>query len=354
MDAMQAATDGAIETLTPTARSLNVTVLMGGPSDEREVSLLSGKTVADALERAGHHVRRADIGPADTTALDREQIDVVFIALHGDFGESGQVQQLCDERGLAYIGSDPQASQLAMDKSATKRTFERAGLTTPAWCVVETHHRPGEATELVEAIPLPVVLKPVSGGSSLDITIARDSATVRRALAGLLARHGRAMVEHYVSGRELTVGIVGDTALPIIEIIPPGEFYDYRAKYTDCGTRYVFDHGLDESLSADLARAALKAHRAIGCRDLSRVDLILDDAGDAQMLEINTIPGFTSHSLLPMAAERAGVGIEKLVDAIVAMAVQRHSRTSAVDGPGWAACERPVLSVVQSNGSQDR
>jgi len=296
---------------------LDITVLLGGPSSERKVSLVSGEAIASALGRLGHQVTRADISPEDTSALDREGIDVVFIALHGSFGESGDVQALCEKRGLRYTGSGVRASFIAIDKDATKRVCRAAGITTPGWVVAEGNVPAGLP-------PPPVVLKPIDGGSSVDITIAETAQERDAALAGLLDKYGRAMVERYIRGREFTVGILGDQALPVLEIVPPGKFYDLHAKYDDdAGTAYNFEHGLSEPAVASMQEAALATHRAVGCRDMSRVDFIVDGRGTAHLLEINTIPGFTSHSLLPKAAARMGIGFDELVERIVTMALQR-------------------------------
>ncbi|MFP4433121.1 MAG: D-alanine--D-alanine ligase [Phycisphaerae bacterium] len=307
-------------------RPLNITVLMGGPSAERDVSLLSGEAVANALETAGHTVWREDIAPLNTTALDREGIDVVFIALHGEFGESGEVQELCRQRRLRYIGSGPRAGKLAMDKAAAKQIFKTVGLRTPDWMVLEQFHKPAMVREWLEQLPPPVVCKPVDGGSSVNVTIARDEGERDEAIGDLLDLHGRAMLERFVPGRELTVGILGDDlALPVLEVQPDGTFYDYRAKYSDdATTRYCFQTGLDESLTAMLQEQALEAHHSLGCRDLSRVDFILDEHNTPWVLEVNTIPGFTSHSLLPKAAAEIGIDFVTLVDTIVAMAMQRE------------------------------
>ncbi len=306
-------------------RLLDVTVLMGGPSSEREVSLMSGTAIADGLARVGHRVRRADISPRDTTALDAADIDVVFIALHGEFGESGEVQSLCEHRNLRYTGSGPVPSKLGLDKAAAKQIFKRAaGLDTPDWMILEEFHPPALRKKWLAEIPPPVVLKPVTGGSSVDVTIARDEHTRDEALEDLMDKYGRAMLERFVPGRELTVGILGDRALPVLEIRPRQAFYDYRAKYADdAGTQYVFDHGLEEDVIRRTQAAALEAHRVLGCRDLSRVDFILDAQNRPQIIEINTIPGFTSHSLLPMAAGRAGIPFDRLVDMLVQMAADR-------------------------------
>jgi len=324
MDETAAAKDGIVIDLPETARALDITVLMGGPSAEREISLLSGSAIADALESVGHQVTRADISPQDTAALDREGMDVVFIALHGEFGESGEVQELCEARGLRYTGSNERASRVGMDKAASKQILKRGGLTTPDWMIVEEFHSADQIAQWLNELPPPVVLKPVDGGSSVDITIATDLPQRDEALEYLVDKYSRAMLERYLPGREFTVGIIGNSVLPVMEIVPDGRFYDYRAKYDDdAKTSYVFNHGLDEQIVKRMQEDALNAHRILGCCDVSRVDFILDHAGVPNVLEINTIPGFTSHSLIPKAAAAAGISFEKLVDGIVAMAMNR-------------------------------
>ena len=306
------------------ARRLDVTVLMGGPSSERDISLLSGEAIASALEGCGHKVTRADISPMDVSALEREGIEVVFIALHGQFGESGEVQELCKRRGLTYTGSGPQASRLGMDKAASKQIFKRAGLVTPDWMIIEQFHSPQTYRTWLEELPPPVVVKPVNGGSSVDITIAANDAERDAAMDSVLEQYGRVMIERLVSGRELTVGILGDEALPVLEIVPARAFYDKTAKYDDdAGTEYIFDHALSDEIVQQVQTAAMTAHRVLDCRDLSRVDFILDSDNIPQVLEINTIPGFTSHSLVPMAAAKVGISFEQLVDRIVTLALER-------------------------------
>ncbi len=322
--AMIASMDASSESSCDIVDLLDITVLMGGPSAEREVSLMSGTAIGDALERVGHRVVRADISPQDTSALDREGVDLVFIALHGRFGESGQVQTMCEARGLKYIGSGPHASELAMDKAAAKQIFKRAGLNTPAWMIIEEFHERSKVTQWLQELPPPVVVKPVDSGSSIDVTIAHDEASRNEALSDLIDKYGRAIVERFIPGREFTVGIVGKDILPVLEIIPDGEFYDYRAKYDeDVATRYVFDHGLSYTTCLEMQDAALLAHRSLGCRDISRVDFILDEQGTAHVMEVNTIPGFTSHSLVPMAAERTGVSFDQLIESVVKLAMER-------------------------------
>jgi D-alanine-D-alanine ligase len=324
MDCIGQAMEGSKTSKTASTNLLDITVLMGGPSAEREVSLMSGTAIADALERRGHAVTRADIHPGDLRALDRRGIDVAFIALHGEFGESGQVQRLCEERHLRYTGSGARASELAMDKAATKQIARRLGLSTPDWRIIEEYHTTAQIERWLPELGLPVVLKPVDGGSSIDLTIAHGAARRDEALERLLDRYGRALLERHVKGRDLTVGVLGEEALPVLEIIPPGESYDYQAKYSDeAGTLYTFDHALDAETCRALQAAALAIHRALGCRDMSRCDFLLDQEHTAWFLEINTIPGFTSHSLLPMAARQVGIEFDELVDRIARMAMAR-------------------------------
>jgi len=307
-----------------TPHAMDVTVLMGGPSAERDISLISGEAVASALARAGHRVTRADISPTDDSALDREDIEVIFIALHGQFGESGEVQMLCEQRHLSYTGSGPRASRLGLDKAAAKQIFKRIGLTTPDWMIIEDFHpQPVVKTWLAE-LPPPVVVKPVDGGSSVDVFIAADDAQRDAAIETVMEQYGRVMLERFVAGREMTVGILGEKALPVLEIVPARAFYDKTAKYAhDAGTAYLFDHGLDDEVVRQIQDEALAAHRALGCRDISRVDFMLDAQSVPHILEINTIPGFTSHSLLPMAAANVGISFEALTDRLVTMAAGR-------------------------------
>lgn len=325
MSAMLRAGQPAPNDLPRTQRAMDVTVLMGGPSSEREVSLLTGEAVAGALERVGHKVVREDISPNWTSPLDRENLEVVFIALHGQFGESGELQHLCESRGLAYTGSPPRASELAMNKAAAKQVLKHEGLNTPDWMVIEEFHKSAVYQRWLEEFSLPVAVKPVNGGSSIDITLARDEAVRDEAIGELLDKYGRVMVEKLIEGRELTVGILGEYTLPLIEVVPRREFYDYSAKYEyGAGTEYVLQHDLDEELVRKVQTDALAAHDLLGCRDLSRVDFMLGGDGVAYLLELNTIPGFTSHSLVPKAAAAAGIGFEQLVDHLLAMAWNRR------------------------------
>lgn len=297
-------------------RGLKITVLMGGPSSEREVSLKSGEAVAAALEVMGHQVHRADIGPESLESL-RVPADVVFVALHGAFGEDGRVQRILEGRGIRYTGSGPAASELAMDKVASKCRFVEAEIPTPRFDVATADR----LDEVVAAWRLPAVVKPVCEGSSVDCRILRDPDSFRDALDSMTRRYGRCLVEQYIAGHELTVGVLGDVALPPIEIKTKREFYDWQAKYVDNDTEYRFDIDLPAAALESVQALSLRAHQALGCRHFSRVDWLVDrETHQPYVLEVNTIPGFTDHSLLPKAAARYGLGFPELCQRIVELA----------------------------------
>jgi D-alanine-D-alanine ligase len=314
-------TEQTIAGLRPAAMkltALDVTVLAGGPGGEREVSLNSGRAVYEALLRVGHRACLRDIGPADLSALDLPA-DFVFIALHGEFGEDGAVQAEIEKRRLPYAGSGPAASRLAMNKVDAKRRFEAAGIPTPAWAVAT----PTTIDEALATLPVPVVVKPVASGSSVDTSIARTPGAARTAVAAVVERYGQALIERYIQGPELTVGILGDDALPVCEIRPAREFYDYHAKYIDDDTQYIFEPAVSAATLVEVQRLSLAAHRALGCAVFSRVDwMVARGTGGAFVLEVNTIPGFTSHSLLPKAAARVGIGFDDLCDRIVRLSME--------------------------------
>lgn len=309
---------------------LDIIVLAGGLGPEREVSLQSGQAVADALTRLGHEVELCDITPGDLTAIDR-RADFVFIALHGKFGEDGQIQSLLEERNLPYAGSRVDASRLAFDKAETKRVLRRAGIPTPDWAMVDATVDTGAVSESLARIPVPAVIKPVASGSSVDTSIVRTEEQKAAELRRLVDQDGSALLEAYIEGIELTVGILGERALPICEIRTKREFYDYQAKYIDDDTQYLFDIDLPRTLLDKVSEMSLSAHQALGCAACSRVDWMVDRKTiTPYVLEINTIPGFTSHSLLPKAAARIGVGFDELCQTIVELSL----RTSGAGASG--------------------
>ena len=303
---------------------LRVLVLLGGPSAEREVSLMSGAAVAEALAGRGHQVRTGDITPQDLSVLDGDDYQVVFPVLHGTFGEDGQLQAILAERGIRYAGSDAVSSRLAMDKYRSKEAFVRAGLETPRAILLETGKaKDAEITEAVAYVGLPCVVKPNCQGSSVGVVIAPDEQTAKPAVADTLAEYGDCLVEEFITGRELTVAILADRTLPVIEVRTGRGFYDYDAKYLDDDTQYLFDTDLSEEQLRAVQDDAGRAFAALDCRDFGRVDMILAESRRDCILEVNTIPGFTSHSLVPKAAARAGMTLGEMCERIVGMALHR-------------------------------
>ncbi len=288
-----------------------IAVLKGGPSAEREVSLRSGGAVANALRSCGYAVVEIDVQTASLPALPADT-DVVFVALHGDFGEDGQVQALLETRGIPYTGSDPTSSRASFDKRIAKRLLVEAGVPTPAYELL----RPGAARTL----PLPVVVKPPCQGSSIGVHRVFDESDWAAACEDALRYGEDALVEAFIPGRELTVGIVGHEALPVVEIVAPNGWYDYRAKYTPGTTNYLVPAPLPAADAARCQEIAGKTFRALGCRGLGRVDLRMTDSGELFVLELNNIPGFTETSLLPKAARLAGMDFTRLCDRIVRLA----------------------------------
>lgn len=301
---------------------------MGGPSQEHAISLKSGRGVVEALTRRGWRVEALVVPESlameeasafTARALQRLGAEVAFIALHGRFGEDGIVQQVCEALHLAYTGSDPEASRLGMDKIASRRRFEEAGLRVPRWRSIDPQD-PQTLHAALAQIPLPVVIKPADQGSSLGVSLVREPRALAEALAQAGAFSRSVLIEEFVAGRELTVGVVGDRALPAVEIRAHQPFFDYTAKYTPGMTDYLVPAPLAPLLERAVQEAALAAHRALGCRHLSRADMILTPDGVPVVLELNTIPGFTPTSLLPKAAACAGLSYDALCEQLVLMA----------------------------------
>jgi len=318
----------------------NIAVLMGGISLEREVSLRSGAAVAKALKDAGFSVSCIDVRDEKVEELDHMKIDVAFIALHGYFGEDGGIQQLLESKGIPYTGSGIHASRLAMDKLATKKCFLEAGLKTPDYVTATEFQELAEIRYEVEKLGLPVILKPTTSGSSIGVTIVKDISDLQASLKKAFEFGYELLIEKYIKGREFTVGILDDKALPIIEIKPAAEFFNYDAKYKDDRTTYLIVEQtlhkrrnttenslqntsfLSPSQYNEAQEIALQAHRVLGCRGFSRVDMLLDDKDTFSVLEINTIPGFTEKSLLPKAGKAAGISFPSLCKKIAELAVQ--------------------------------
>ena len=298
-----------------TDRPLRVTVLMGGPDKEHAVSLASGTAVAAALERTGRFVVESQvIGKPDASELANFETDVFFPVLHGPWGEGGGIQCELEQLGVPFVGSGADAAATAMDKIRTKDIAMDLGIPTPSWQVLEA------TTERTIAPPL--VLKPPAEGSSIDLRIFADDIGVDDWIRTMHEHYDRLLVESCITGRELTVGVVGTHTLPMVEIIPADGVYDYEAKYNRNDTRYVVEPDLPSGLEETCRHHALTIGRSLGCRDLYRVDFIADER-IPWMLEVNTMPGFTDHSLLPMAAAAAGRPMEQLCSDLVLMAFER-------------------------------
>src|SRR4051812_34721474 len=304
--------------------AMKITVLYGGPSAEREVSLVSGRAVIEGLKKAGHDVYASDISPDDLSGLDRPA-DVVFPVLHGQFGESGELQEILEQRGLPLVGSGSRASRLGMDKVAMKMAWEAAGLPTPPWRVISA-----DEDVAIPSIPGSVVVKPIDSGSSIDVFVCKapaecEAPEARRAIGTVVAHHGRALVEKYIKGPELTVGLLEEKALEPIRIVAKAEFFDYDAKYKSNATEHRFDTGLPGDVVARCRELAMRANAVAGARDLSRIDILLDENDGLRpyLLEINTLPGFTPRSLLPEAAAHAGIDFVQLVDRLARRAYNR-------------------------------
>lgn len=306
-----------------------VAVLKGGRSLEREVSLRSGANVEAALRRLGHEVLALDVDQHLVRTLRAERPDVVFIAMHGKGGEDGTVQELLEILGIPYTGSGVIASERAMDKVAAKAEFQAAGvLTPPAYAFSQAAFRElgaAEALPDIEArLGLPLVVKPAKQGSALGVAVAHDPGEVPAALMAALAYDDRVLLERFVPGRELAVSVLGTEdpwALPVVEAVPEGrEFYDFEARYTPGITRLHAPADLPAEVAQEAARVALTCYRSLGCRGFGRVDMILDAESRLWVLELNTIPGMTDTSLLPRAAEAAGIGFDELVARILDLA----------------------------------
>jgi D-alanine-D-alanine ligase len=296
-----------------------IAVLMGGPSSERDVSLATGQGIAKALRSLGANVVEVDVRdenfqlPGDT--------DLAFIALHGTFGEDGQIQQLLEERGIAYTGEGVEESRLAFDKIRSKEKFEQHGVRTPPWETIDANQHP--------RMRPPIVIKAPRQGSTVGVYIVKNAEGIAPAIAGSAKYDRELLIEKFVSGRELTIGILGDQALPILEIIPKGGFYDFTNKYpflnpqAGGGAEHVCPAQIDEKKTAQIQELALRAFRALGLQVYGRIDVILSDSEEPFVLEVNTIPGMTEASLLPEAAAVAGISYVDLCACIIELSRAR-------------------------------
>ena len=337
---------------------MKIIVLMGGESAERRVSLSSGETVAKALAERGHEVLKVDlidpvrIAPAKVAlfqesvgekppelsdlprftprrlaalleTLDRQRPDLIFPMLHGGMGEDGRLQAALEMVGLPFVGSGSLASALAMNKPKAKCLFRSVGVPTPEELLIPCDQAEAEsvAEMISQSFDFPVVMKPDALGSAVGLFILKDPSGLAEALEAIKSLHYNILIEPYISGREMTVTVLGDGALPPIEIRPHGGVYDYLSKYTKGHTDYICPAPISDQETQRLKDYGLKAHHALGCRHYSRVDFRIKDDGELFCLEVNTIPGMTATSLVPKAAAAVGISFEELVDRLAGMAV---------------------------------
>jgi len=297
-----------------------IAVLMGGPGSEREVSLATGRGVAKALRSLGAEVIEIDVRNEDFQLPN--DVDLAFITIHGTFGEDGQIQKILERRGIAYTGEGVTTSEIAFDKTRTKERFLEHGVTTPPWEVIHAGERP--------TIPLPIVVKPPRQGSTVGVVIVKKENELESAINEASKYDRELLIEKFVSGRELTIGVLGDQALPILEIIPKGGFYDFNNKYpflnpqAGGGAEHVCPANINAKKTKEIQELALRAFRAAGLQVYARVDAILSENGQPFILEINNIPGMTETSLLPEAAAAVGIGYADLCARIIALSRPRQ------------------------------
>ncbi len=331
-------------------------VLTGGSTPERDVALAGAAQVVRALRESGHSVcvvdtvegplseeqearllvpavgktppsleelellKERELGPTLVELPEIKEADLVFLVLHGLAGEGGEIQALLELAGVVYTGSGPLGSALAMDKDVAKRICRYAGIPTPDWLMWPA------SRQAIESLGYPLVVKPSKTGSTVGTSVVRSYREVGPAVAEALRYDDEVLLEAFLPGRELTVGVLGDRALAVGEIVPPGEIFDYQAKYTPGVTREIFPAALPEDLAQAVKRLALAAHRALKLRDFSRIDFRLDSEGRPCFLEANTLPGLTATSLLPQSAAAAGIGFAELCETICRLALNRGAR----------------------------
>lgn len=285
-----------------------IAVLAGGPSSEREISIKSGRAVYEALKDAGCNVAWVDLnGYGFKRMLKKVAPDIAFLALHGRFGEDGTVQEMLEDISIPYTGSGVVASHSALDKIKSKRIFAKNGIPMPPYKVFSK-----QRIKSAKNLSFPIVVKPQNEGSSIGLSIVRSEKEFKGAVNKAFKYSKNIIVEQFIKGREITVGILDNIALPVVEIVPHRDFYDFYAKYKDTKTKYVVPAPLPKSIYLKAQELGLASHNALKCKDFSRVDMILAEDGKIFVLEVNTIPGLTTRSLLPKAAGAIGITFNEL------------------------------------------
>ncbi|MCM8786735.1 MAG: D-alanine--D-alanine ligase [Candidatus Omnitrophica bacterium] len=288
-----------------------VGILGGGVSSEREISLLSAQQAQKALRNKNIKTNFIDITVSDKNEVKKlissYNIDIAFIALHGEFGEDGQIQKILEEMSIPYTGSGPVASLYAMDKILSKEFFIKYNVNTPKYMVYK------KKDALPEIKKFPVVVKPYFCGSSLGVSIATDKVNLLKAIENAFLYQDKLIIEEYVEGREFTVGILEDKPLGVVQIIPKTDYFDFKTKYTDGLADFIAPAKIEKSLYTKIQNIAICAHNALGCRHFSRVDIRVDKSNTVYVLEVNSIPGLTSHSLLPLSASCCNISFDDLI-----------------------------------------
>lgn len=300
-------------------KELGVCVLLGGESDEREISIKSGTAITEALKRKGIFAYAVDASNGFRKMLKEKKPDIAFIAVHGRGGEDGKLQSALSKLRIPYVGSSPKASKLAFDKDRAKKIFHQNNIPTPPGYVITRKNW----KKLMNKIALPAVIKPTQNGSSIGVLMVVTRAELKKKIQESIKIYPRLLIEQKIEGREFTVGILGARALPVIELKPKRSFYDYRAKYTKGLTDYLVPAPIHLKLQKELSRLAEKTNRVLGLRDFCRIDFMVDSSGKPYVLEANSIPGFTETSLLPKAAKAVGIGFEDLCCKILNLAKKR-------------------------------
>jgi len=301
-------------------KSLKIGVIAGGISSEREISLMTGKNIYDSLLKSGYNAILID--PRNDFYNKLKEINLAYLALHGRYGEDGTIQGLLEFMGIPYTGSGVLGSAIAINKVLSKKIMKYENILTPDYIAVDFNDKT-DLTKIKglvnERLTYPVIVKPNSEGSTIGASIVNDDAQLDCAVKGALKYDSRILIEKYINGRELTVGIIGSepVALPIIEIKPKSGFYDYEAKYVKGMTEYIVPAKLDEDIYSYVSETAVKCHKVLECSSISRVDFILDKNNNAYVFELNTMPGMTATSLVPKAARAAGIDFNQLVEIIL-------------------------------------
>jgi D-alanine-D-alanine ligase len=294
----------------------DIGVFMGGTSPEREISLKSGKAIYQSLKSSGYNVVAIDVGPDICRVLEKESIDIAFLALHGGHGENGSIQGMLEVLGIPYTGSGVLSSALAMDKEASKKIFLYHNIPVPPFMVIPDKSSYMHKLSAIN-FSLPFVVKPVAEGSSVGVSIVRDGEDIWLAFEKTITYGPRVIIEQYIEGKEVHIGILNGNVLGGVEVRPSLEFYNYEAKYTAGLTKYILPPEIDRNVYERSKEVALAAHTALGCQGATRVDLMIDGKGNPYVLEVNTIPGMTETSLLPKIAGLAGLAFLGLLEEIL-------------------------------------